>query len=121
MRALDDPASGPPLGVAAPQRKLHAPLGNMQHVAGSPRRVVGRLPGVALIRTEVLTPGLRGRPRDDYLGERGDEEHGIMSLGPAHDEGERDSTPVDEEAALGALFSPGPSDSGRRLPGQGGL
>jgi len=109
------------MGMPAPRRSIHAALGNVGQVAQGAHGLIRRLPRVALIRTEVLAQLRRRRPGDDDLGERGDKEGGIMALGPAHDEGERDSTPVDEEAALGALFSPGPSDSGRRLPGQGGL
>ena len=109
------------MAVAAPGRGVPAALGNMGHVPGGPHRLVGRLPRVPLIRTEVLAPGLRGRPRNDYTGQRGHEEGGIMPLGPAHGEGERDSTPVDEETALGALFSPDPSGWGRRFRARGGL
>jgi hypothetical protein len=39
----------------------------------------------------------------------------VMDVGPAHDERQRDATAVHQQMPFASLFSPGPSDSGRRL------
>ena len=44
----------------------------------------------------------------------------IMPVGPAHDEGQRDATPVHEQADLASIFPPGPWGSDPQLPGRAG-
>jgi len=121
LRPLDDPTPGAPVGVPAAGRGLRPPLRDVRPVPPGPHGVVRRLAGVPFIPAEVLARRLRGRAGDHDAVQRGHEEHHVMALGPAHDEGQRDSIPVDEEAALGPFFSPDPSGSARRLRARGGL
>lgn len=122
MGPLDHPAPGPPVGVLAAGRGSHPPLRNVREVPAAAHCVVCRLACVPLVRAEVLAPvGPRLWAGTDDLIERGLEQRHIMPLSPAHDEGQRDSIRVDEEAALGALFFPDPLGSARRLPGRAGL
>jgi hypothetical protein len=45
----------------------------------------------------------------------------IMTMGPGHDQRQRDAMPVHQKMALASLFSPYPSGSGRRLLAPGVL
>ena len=114
------PGTGVPRVVLG--HPVFTPLGDVRHIpAGSHRRVRG-LAGVPLIPAEVLR-GARfggGALHDDPV-QRGLQEPHIMPLGAAHDQGQRDSIRVDEEAALRAFFFPDPSGSARRFPGRAGL
>jgi len=120
MRALDDPAAGARVGRRAARRWIRAALRDVRQVAARADRGIGGLPAVPLVGTEVLAAARAGDGTGDDDGvERGHEEDGIMPVGAAHDEGQRDSTRVDEEAALGPFFFPGPSGSAPRLPTPG--
>lgn len=65
------------------------------------------LPPLPFVPTEVLALGGAGpRAATDNPVQRGDEQLRVMSVGPAHYQGERDSIRVDEDAAFGPLFPP---------------
>jgi len=100
---------------------VRSPLRDVRHIPAGPHGLVRWLARVAFIPAEVLALLLRWGARDDHLGQRGHEQRHVMPLSPAHDEGQRDSIPVDEEAALRAFFSPGPLGSARRFPGRAAL
>ena len=106
------------MGVPLARRGRRAPLRDVGYVAAGPHRLVCWLARVPLVRAEVLAHPPRRGARDDEAIQCGLKVHHVMPLGPAHDEGQRDSIPVDEEAALGPFFSPGPSGSARRSPGR---
>ena len=96
-------------------RGILPPLRDVRHVPAAPHGLVRRVTRVPFITAEVLALLCRWGARDNHLGQRGHEERHVMPVSPAHGEGQRDSIPVDEEAALRAFFSPGPSGSARRL------
>jgi len=98
------------------------PLGDVRHIPAGPHGRVRGLAGVPLVPAEALR-GARsggGALHDDPV-QRGLEERDVMPLGAAHDQGQRDSIRVDEEAALRAFFFPDPSGWARRFPGRAGL
>ena len=72
---------------------------------GVPRRVA-RVPFVA---AQVFRPDRRLHPQDASLQRLGQQRH-IRRLCAAHDKGQRDATPVDQQAALAPIFSPDRSD-----------
>jgi len=98
------------------------PLGDVRHLPAGPHGRVRGLAGVPLVPAEALR-GARsggGALHDDPV-QRGLEERDVMPLGAAHDQGQRDSIRVDEEAALRAFFFPDPSGWARRFPERAGL
>jgi hypothetical protein len=119
---LDHPASGASLRVPASRPGILAPLRDVGHIPPGSYGLIRRLTRVPFVPTEVLAMGGPGpRPATDDPVQRGGQEPHVMPVGAAHDEGQRDSIPVDEEAAFGPPFSPDPSGSARRLRGRGGL
>lgn len=98
-----------------------APLGDMRHIPAGPYGLIRGLASVPLVSTEVLRGAWSwdGARHDDPV-QRGLQEPYIMPLGAAHDQGQRDSIRVDEEAALRAFFFPDPSGSVRQFPGRAG-
>ncbi len=120
MRALDNPAAGPRVGRRPPGLRSGPALRDVRDVPARANGGVRWLAAVPLVGTEVLAAARAGpRAGDDDGVERRREEDGVMPMGAAHDEGQRDSTRVDEQTALGPLFSPGPSGSAPRLPTPG--
>jgi len=122
LSPLDHPASGASLRVSASRRGILASLRDVGYVLAGAHGLIRRLPRVPFVPTEVLALGGPGpRPATDDPVQRGDQEPHVMPVGAAHDQGQRDSIRVDEEAAFRPLFSPDPSGSARRLRGRGGL
>ena len=108
--ALDHPPPGATLRMASARRRS-ASLGHMGPIPALDHRAPGGLPGVALIRTQVVSD--RWAPHDQAV-QRGHQEPHIMPVRPADDYRQRDSTAVHEDAALRAFFSPDPSGWPRR-------
>lgn len=69
---------------------------------------------VSLIRIQESLPSF-GKGNDNGI-EHGGELTDIMSMGPGHDQRQRDATSVHQKVALASLFSPYLSGSARRLP-----
>jgi len=122
MTRFDHPPPSALARVLGFRGGLLPPVLDVGHIALRGQRGPGRGVVIPLIRAEVL--GVAGHgpgARDDgRLEDRGEPEV-IIHVRPADDEGERDASPVHQEVALGAFFSPGRSDSGRWLRRRGGL
>ena len=71
----------------------------------------GRAAAIPGVRTQMLAASLGWRLALDHDGlEHRIELSNVMSVGPGHDERQRDTTAVDQEVALAAIFSPDQSD-----------
>jgi len=114
---FNDPAPGPAPRMV-PTRGGVASLGDMGPIPALDHRAPSRLPGVALIRTQVVPN--RWAPHDQAV-QRGHQEPHVMPVRPADDYRQRDSMAVHEEAAFRALFFPDPSGWPRRPLGPGAL
>jgi len=92
---------------------------NSRGVAMPADLIAGRFAVISFIRIQESLPfSWKG---NDNPREQCGELTCVMSIGPCNDQRQRDATPVHQYVALGSFFSPGPSDSGRLLPGQGEL
>ena len=103
--SLHDPATGSmPWMVKLRFRFLAArfqPEPIVVLVAGQP----SRLATISGIHAEVWSLA-RVRLRVDDVLEGGLQQFGVMHVGPADDERQRDATPVDQKASFASLFSP---------------
>ena len=69
----------------------------------------GRTPCITFVRTQVLSPAAADFWAHDHNAVQSDrQQFDIMPVGPADDKGQRDASPVDQQAALAAFFSPDP-------------
>lgn len=119
---LDDPAASllfgiPPFGLSL--------FGTVHDVGDVPMRLDDfqcRLASIPRIRTEMLATSNGGdlSLNLDGVEHRADLRH-VMHIGPGHDERQGDATPVHQQMALAAFFSPDPSGWGRRLPAPSAL
>ena len=84
-----------------------ADLLHMRNIPTFPHDRRGGLAAVAFVGAQVLTSaaGGLGTPDDDAVECFGQQFH-VMPVGPADDKGERDASPVHQQAAFGPFFSP---------------
>src|ERR1017187_2439486 len=108
MRAFHLPPPGRALATTGRFGFL-ADLRHVGNVAARPHDRGGRLATVAFVGTQVLAapPARLGPPNHNAVQGLGQQFH-IMPVGPADDKRERDASPVDQQAAFGAFFSPDP-------------
>ena len=105
VRAFDHPAAGA-LAFATGQCLLSA-LPHMRRVTTPFHGLRGGTPCIALVRTQVLPPAAGGFGTHDHNAIQGDrQQFDIMPIGSADDKGQRDASPVHQQAALAAFFSP---------------
>lgn len=115
--ALHHPAPG---GMPAPVRGWRGfpPLSDVGHLPPGADGGRGRRAAVPRIGAQVLAVvGLGNGPRTDEPVQGGHGEADVMPIGSADAHRQRDSTGVDQEAALGALCFPEPWGGGPRPPG----
>ena len=76
-----------------------------------------RIAHIASIQAEILLifPPRNFRARDGYLSQRPIQQLGVVEVGAADGERQRDSTAGDQQAAFAPLFFPGRSDSDQRI------
>jgi hypothetical protein len=72
-------------------------------------RIPRRLPRVPFVAAEVLWGTIPWiRPLQDAIGQRRGQQRDIRRFRAAHDEGQWDATPVDQQAVLAPIFFPDP-------------
>jgi hypothetical protein len=105
--AFNHPAAGaltPPAGA-----RLFSALAHVRRVTALLHDLRGGPPGIALVRTQVLSPAAADFWAHDHNAVQSDrQQFDIMPVGPADDKGQRDASPVHQQAALAAFFSPDP-------------
>ena len=108
MRSFHPPSAGRLL-PSADRFGFLADLPHMRNITAFAHNRGGGLATVAFIGTQVLaTPtGRLGSPNHNAVQCLGQQFH-IMPVGPADDKRERDASPVDQQTAFGAFFSPDP-------------
>ena len=82
---------------------------HVRNVASRPHDRGGRLPAVTFVGTQMLaTPAGRLGPPDHDAIQGFSQQFHVVLVGPADDKRERDASPVDQQTAFGAFFSPDP-------------
>ena len=106
---LHDPAASLVLWIAALARCLLLAAHHMRNVAMPLHRLRVLCAGVCGIGAQMFaaTPR-RVRPLDHDGIEHQLETFAVMHVGPGHDERQRDATPVHQQVAHAAFFSPDP-------------
>ncbi len=121
MCALDLPSPGRVLATADAFRLL-ANLPNMRDIVASPHNCCGGLAAVTFVGAQMLaTPATWFGPPNDNAVQGFRQQFDVMSVRPADDKRERDASPVHQQAALGAFFSPDPWGCCRPLPAPAAL
>ena len=105
--AFNHPAAG---AMALPTGTSFFPaLPHVRRITSGLHGFRGRTPRITFVRTQVLSPAAADFWAHDHNAVQSDrQQFDIMPVGPADDKGQRDASPVHQQAALAAFFSPDP-------------
>ena len=120
VSAFNHPTSG---AVSLPTSASFLPaLPHLRRVTSVFHGLRRRLPGITLVRTQVLSSPPAGFGAHDHKAIQSDrQQFDIMPVGPADDKGQRAASTVHQQAALAAFFFPGRWDWGPPLPAPAAL
>jgi len=111
MGSLDDPSSCFVSRLALLVGALFFALLDVRAIVPRGHTLLGRFALVARVAAQMLRlPFARLRPLADHRVQRLVQQFHVMRVGSADDDRQRDSTRVDQQAALAPIFFPGPWD-----------